>query len=132
MLLSGTSSPPLYSARAIRGFSLVFSAVAGGVLLAQNLKTVGRPAAARMALWGSIGYTVLALVLVSFLPARVGGGSLGLMIGLVGSYGLNAYFAQVVPDKDTFPAKRIGKPLLICGLVFLPILLLVLYPLLQH
>lgn len=75
---------PLYSTKAIRGFSVFFSAVAGGVLLAQNLKDLGRPAAALTALWGSIGYTVLAAVLVSYLPAQSGGGSFGIGVGLLG------------------------------------------------
>ena len=120
---------PLYTIKAIWGFSVFFSAVAGGVLLAQNLKDLGRPAAARTALWGSIAYTVLALVLVSFLPERSGGNSLGIGIGLLGGYGLRAYFARQVPDQAAFPAKGIRKPLLICLLVFLPILALMLYPL---
>ena len=88
----------LYSPKAIRGFSVFFSAVAGGALLAQNLKQLGRPAAARIALWGSIAYTVLAGVLVSYLPARAGNGSgsLGIGIVLVGRLGLNDYFAKLV------------------------------------
>ena len=126
-----TAPRPLYSPKAIYGFSVVFSAVAGGVLLAQNLKDLGRPAAARTALWGSIAYTGLAMVLVSFLPERAGGSAIGLGIGLVGGYGLRAYFARQVPDHNAFPAKGIGKPLLICLLVFVPILVLTLYPLLS-
>lgn len=82
--LSPSAPQPLYSTKVIRGFFVFFSAVAGGVLLAQNLKDLGRPAAARTALWGSIGYTVLAAVLVSYLPARSGGGSFGIGVGRLG------------------------------------------------
>ena len=122
---------PLYSTKAIRGFSVFFSAVAGGVLLAQNLKDLGRPAAARTALWGSIAYTVLAAVLVAGLPGRSGSGSIGIGVGLLGGWALNAYFARQVPDHDAFPTKVIRKPLLICLLVSVPLLALVLFPLLS-
>ena len=48
-----------------------------------------------------------------------------------GCWGLTAYFARQVPDHDAFPAKGIRKPLLICLLVFVPLLGIVLYPLLS-
>ncbi|WP_324680657.1 hypothetical protein [Hymenobacter sp. GOD-10R] len=128
---SELSKPPLYSTRAIRTFSVLFSAIAGGVLLAHNLKAVGRPAEARKALWGSIGYFVLALLLTSFLPERASSSSTGLVVGLAGGFGLTAYFEQLVPNKSEFPAKSIRKPLVICLLIFIPALVLMFYALLQ-
>ena len=126
-LPTDTPTPPLYSSRAIRGFSTIFSAIAGGLLLAQNLRDVGRPEAARNALLGSIGYTALMVWLTSYLPARMGGSSIGLVIGLAGGLGLNAYFEKILPNKDDFPAKSIRKPLLICLLIFVPIVAFVIY-----
>ncbi|GAA4045796.1 hypothetical protein GCM10022409_34860 [Hymenobacter glaciei] len=96
-------------------------------MLAQNFRHVGQPKAARVSLWGGIGYTVLMVWLTSFLPARMGGNSIGLIIGLVGGYGLNAYFEQNLPNKDAFPAKSIRKPLLICLLIALPIAAFIVY-----
>ena len=126
---STTTTPlPLYSTKAIHIFSVLFSAVAGGALLAQNLRDLGRPAAAWTALGGGIAYTVLALFLVSFMPEGTGS-SLSFIIGMLGGLGLNAYFGKQVPNRTAFPAKGIRKPLLICLLVFVPILLLMLYPL---
>ena len=128
---STTTAPlPLYSTKAIQGFSVLFSAVAGGALLAQNLRDLGRPAAAGTALGGGIAYTALTLALVLLVPKGARGSSLGLVMGLLGGLGLNAYFARQVPDRNAFPAKSIRKPLLICLLVFLPVLLLMLYRLL--
>lgn len=118
---------PLYSVRAVRVFSVLFSAVAGGVLTAQNLKDVGQPAAARTALWGSIGYTAAVLVLAFLLPASSGGAGIGFVVGYAGALGLEAYFKKYVENREEFPAKRIGKPLLICLLVFVPLVALVIY-----
>ena len=127
---SPAATPALYTSRAIRGFSIVFSAIAGGILLAQNFRDVGHPEAARTALWGSIGYTVLMVWLTSFLPDRMGGSSIGLIIGMVGGLGLNAYFEKTLPNKDEFPTKRIVKPLLICLAIFIPLIALMVYALL--
>lgn len=121
------ASRPLYSARAIMGFSVLFSAIAGGALLAQNLKAVGQPDAARRALWGGIAYTVLAGALVSFLPGT--GNSLGLVLGLGAGYAMNRYYAQLVPGHAAYPAKSIRTPLLLCLLLSLPLVLLLFYSL---
>ena len=120
---------PLYSARAIRIFSMLFSAIAGGAMTAQNLKDVGQPAAARKALWGSIGYTIVVLVLASLLPEKLSGSWLPIVIGYAGAMGLEAYFKKFIRNWSEFPAKGIGKALLICLAVFIPIIALVLYSL---
>ena len=101
-------------------------------MLAQNFRDVGQPKAARTALLGSIGYTVLMVWLTSFLPERMGGNSIGLIIGLVGGFGLSAYFEKNLPNKDEFPPKRIVKPLLICLAIFIPFIALLLYALLAN
>ena len=126
---SPAANPALYSSRAIRGFSIVFSAIAGGILLAQNFRDVGQPKAARTALLGGIGYTVLMVWLTSFLPDRMGS-SIGLAIGLAGGLGLSAYFEKNLPNKDEFPTKRIMKPLLICLAIFIPLIALMVYAIL--
>lgn len=81
---------------------------------------------------GQHAYPVLAVVLGCFLPGRTVGSSIGLGIGLLGGLGLNAYFAQPVPDKEVFSTKDIGRPLLICLLVFVPLLVVALYLLLRQ
>ncbi|MBF9141197.1 hypothetical protein [Hymenobacter properus] len=118
---------PLYSARAIRGFSMLFSAIAGGFLTAQNLRDVGQSEAARKALWGSIGYTLLLLWLTSYLPNRVGGTWLPLVIGYAGAMGLEAYSKKFVPNWIDFPTKSIKKPLLICLAITLPLIAAIVY-----
>ena len=118
---------PLYSKRAILIFSALFSTIAGGAMMAQNLRDIDQPAAARTALWGSIGYTLLLLWATSILPGKGGGTFLPFLIGYAGSWGLEAYFSKFLANRDSFPVKSIRKPLLICLVIFTPIVALVLY-----
>ncbi|UOQ70078.1 hypothetical protein [Hymenobacter cellulosilyticus] len=122
------STQPLYSARAIRVFSALFTAMAGGFMVAQNLKDVGRPDAARKALWASIAYNVLMVAIFSFLPKQFdGSGSTGIVLGLAGATGLIAYADTIIPNRKEHPAKDINKPLLICLVIFIPLVGLLLY-----
>lgn len=95
--------------------------------MAQNLKIVGQPAAARTSFWGSIGYTVLVLVMASFLPGSRGSSVIGVITGIAGAQGLEVYAKKFIENRDDFPAKKIGKPLLICSLIFVPLTILVIY-----
>lgn len=95
--------------------------------MARNLKDMGQPAAARTALWGSIGYTVLVLVAASFLPGSRGGSVIGVITGIVGALGLEAYAKKFIEHRDSYPAKSIAKPLLVCILIFVPLVILVIY-----
>lgn len=96
-------------------------------MTAQNLRDVGQPEAARKALWGSIGYTVVVLWLASYLSDRVSGTWLPLVVGYAGAMGLEAYFKKFVENPADFPAKSIRKPLLICLAVTLPLVVLMVY-----
>lgn len=119
------ATPPLYSVAVIRFFSMFFSTIAGGALMAQNLRAVGQPAAARTALWVSIGYTVVTIWLMSYLPVAVSG--LPLLAGYAGAYKLESYFGTFVPNREAFPARAMGKPLVICLLICVPIVALTVY-----
>ena len=110
---------------------MLFSAAAGGFLMAQNLRDVGRPDAAPTALWGGIGYTVVVLGLSTLLPDRFGGIWLPLVVGYAGAMGLEAYFAKFVPNRGGFPAKSIKKPLVICLAIFIPLTALAIYAILD-
>ncbi|GAB3237522.1 hypothetical protein GCM10027346_29190 [Hymenobacter seoulensis] len=125
-----TTKLPLYSALAIRIFSFLFSPIAGGLMLAQNFRDVGRPDAARKVIWGTIGIVAVAIVLLSALPGRqVGGSGFNVAFGIGGGIALNAYFDRIVENKELFPAKKIWKPLLICLAVFTPLLIGLFYAL---
>ena len=125
------ASLPLYSARASRAFSMLFSAIAGGLMTAQNLKDVGQPEAARKALWGSIGYTVAMTWLMTYVPTSSTSGVFPIVVGYVGAMGLEAYAKKFIENRNEFPAKSIVKPLLICLAVAVPLVALLFYSLLH-
>ena len=118
---------PLYSARAVRAFSMLFSAIAGGVMMAQNLRDVGQREAARKALWGSIAYTVAITWLMAYVPAKSSSSIFPVVAGYIGSMGLEAYAKQFLKNRNEFPAKGIVKPLLICLVITVPIVALIIY-----
>jgi hypothetical protein len=119
--------PPLYTARAIRLFSVVFTVIFGGVLLYQNLKDLGQKSAANRVLLFSVAYTVLAIALVSRLPQST---TLTLGVNLIGGYILSWYFIpKYIPEVDRYPAKKVWKPLIISILIILPFLAATLYSL---
>ena len=126
---ASATHPALYSQRSVRLFSLLFSAVAGGVLTARKLRAVGRPEEARKALWSSVAYTLLLLTLLYFVPDPSAYGAYAAGIGLAGGYGLNSYADKFILNKRTFPARSVWRPLLVCLLVFAPLLGLLIYAL---
>lgn len=103
--------PRLYSIGAIRVFAFLFSSIAGGLMLYQNLRTLGHPAAARQALWSGILFTVSLTALMTLIPVI---GRLSLPLNLFGSLMLGAYYQKLVPDYAQYPRKSIAGPLLIC------------------
>ena len=120
---------PLYSVRAVRAFSMLFSAIAGGVMTAQNLKDVGQPEAARKALWGSIAYTVAMTWLLMYVPTTSSAGIFPIVVGYVGAMGLEAYAKQFMANRSEFPAKSIVKPLVICLAITVPLIAFIFYSL---
>ena len=119
----------LYSARAIRAFSMLFSAIAGGVMTSQNLKDIGQPEAARKALWISFGYTVAMTWLMTYVPATSTSSVFPIAVGYIGAMGLEMYSKKFIENRDAFPAKSIVKPLLICMAIVVPLLALIFYSL---
>ena len=120
-------APKLYSARAIRLFSVVFTTVFGGVLLYQNLKDLGNRAAAGRVLMLSIGYTLLEMAILWNIPVQRTS-SLTIGLNLIGGYALANYFLpKYIPDAENYPTKTVWKPLIISILITLPFLLALFY-----
>ncbi|MFM2291610.1 MAG: hypothetical protein RIS29_1423 [Bacteroidota bacterium] len=118
---SDFSVPTLYSPRTIRGFSIFFSPIFGGVLLMQNLLTTNQKKLAYYVLAGSIGYTILLSVLAY---------SLTLEYKLYGFNLLGGYILadiiqkRFLPKENKYYKKKIWKPLIISLLIILPFILL--------
>jgi hypothetical protein len=62
--------PELYSPQAIRGFSLVFSSLFGGILFCINLKRSGKSAQIPLVLAMTVVYFILAVIVASYLPSK--------------------------------------------------------------
>lgn len=90
----------IYSKMAIRGFSVFFSPLFGGVLLYYNLKVAGYKLAAVGVLAFSIAYTFVAMMI------GVSINSNGILLGLyvAGAFLLSDYFfPKYFPDDDYYP-----------------------------
>ncbi len=103
--------PAIYSPQALLGFSVFFSALAGGVLAYHSLRDAGQPAAARHVLWISIGIVAFAILLSQIVP-RIPG--LAFTLGYASGLWLSNYLKKHVPDEASYPRKKVIKPLLIC------------------
>lgn len=105
------AKPAIYSPQAIMVFSVFFSALAGGVLAYHSLRDAGQPAAARHALWTSIGLLAFAVLLGQVVP-RIPG--LAFVLGYGSGLWLSNYLKKYVPDEAGYPRKKLVKPVLIC------------------
>ena len=104
------AKPAIYSPRVVLSFSILFSALAGGILTFYSLRAAGQPVGGRRALWASIGYVAVLLALVSALPLRGGGTGLSVGFGYVGGYVLNHFFLEkYLPDEASYPRKGVGE-----------------------
>lgn len=106
----------IYSKNAIRGFSIFFSTIFGGVLLYQNLKTAGCKKGANIVLTFAIIYTLITIIIVSNL-AHVSNVS-SILFNLIGGFILSDYFfPKYFPDNDYYPKpiwNALGVSILIC------------------
>ena len=114
------TKPAIYSPRVVLVFSILFTALTGGVLTFYSLRAAGQPVAARRALWAGFGYVVALVALVILVPAvsRAGTG-LSVGLGYAGGYILNELFLKkYLPNEANYPRKGWVKPLIICLVVF--------------
>ncbi len=122
VVATGVPYRHLYSAGGIRLLSLFFNTIVGGVMAFQNLKDVRQPKAARVVLWGSVGYTIIALFLMVRLAGPPASIWLSWTFNLLGGLGLEAYCHRFIPDWQAAPLKSNFKPIMLClgifGLLF--------------
>jgi hypothetical protein len=106
----------IYSKMAIRGFSIFFSTIFGGVLLFINLKNAGYKSAAYKVLAFAFGYTLVAAIIFSNIKAAGSGGSI--FFNLIGGVILADYFfPKYFPEQDYYPRPiwgALGISLIIC------------------
>jgi hypothetical protein len=114
----------IYSKMAIRGFSIFFSSIFGGVLLFINLRRAGLKSAANTVLAFAIGYTLVASILFSMVGGNT---SASLLFNLVGGIILADYFfPKYFPDNDYYP-KPIWNALAVSILICTALVLIMYY-----
>ena len=125
-IITPESNPKIYSKMAIRGFSIFFTSIFGGVLLMQNLKDIGKRKEANMILLFSILFTAVSIYIVN-IPEKPKS-SLTMLCNLIGGYILSDYFyKKYFPTDDNYEKKKIWKPLIISILITIPFVLALIY-----
>ena len=115
------SAPLLYSSSAIYAFSIFFSLIAGATLLAINIKD---KKIKRILIASSIAYYILINIALLYIPRRNNSG-LGFIVNGLGAVLMMQLFWNKYIGKDTeYRPKPIWKPLIICILIFIPIVIL--------
>jgi hypothetical protein len=116
--------PPMYSRSAILGFSLFFSPITGGILLAINAAKISKKYVLPILLF-AISYTALQVYASLKIPK---GNFLGLLVPVAGALLLsdvlwNMYIGRKVKYKN----RSILVPLIISIIIFAPLIYLVYY-----
>jgi hypothetical protein len=119
--------PKLYSKRVIRLFSILFSTLAGGILLRQNLKDVGNVKAGNYALIFSIGYTIGIILLINYFLLKEATVA-SFFLNVIGSAVLNEYFYhKFIKEPDSYEKKSFWKPLIIWLIIVTVLIFLAVY-----
>ena len=121
-----TTQPKIYSKKAIWGFSILFSAIFGSVLLMQNLKDIGKKKESYIVLILSILYTALTIYIVN-IPEKPKT-SLTYLCNAIGGLILTEYvYKKHFPNDQNIEKKKIWKPLIISTLIIIPFIIAGIY-----
>jgi len=111
--------PTLYSERVIYTFSVFFSVLAGGILLARNLKEVNRKDGIPHVIAFSLIYTFLSGYLMNVSKSGLVG---TVVLAIIGSMVLNQYFWNAYIGRGVnYYRKSYGKALIIALLILIPL-----------
>jgi len=124
--LTDFDKPPIYSRNAVRGFAIFFSAIFGGVLLMQNLNSIGKPGEGRIAIGISIVITICEIALGMLIGQTTS--SVGIILSVVGATVLSEFvYKKYIPNELDYSKKPIWKPLIVGLIIFVPLVALVIY-----
>ncbi|MEP6466986.1 MAG: hypothetical protein ABJB05_11810 [Parafilimonas sp.] len=119
-------TPKIYSKMAIRGFSIFFSSIFGGVLLMQNLRDIGKKKEANIILLLSVLFTAASIFVVN-IPAKPNT-SLTYLCNIIGGFILSEYFyKKYFPNDSIYEKKKIWKPLIISILITIPLIVAIIF-----
>jgi hypothetical protein len=121
MEVTDPDAPLLYSKRAIRAFSILFSTIFGAVLVASNITDTGRK-------WTVIGFGIVLTALSIVVANLVDQASAVTLLNIAGGLGLISTFWDRYIGKETkYRAKPIWKPLIISLIIIIPFILAAIY-----
>lgn len=114
-------SPSLYSMRSISVFSVLFSVIAGGILMAVNFNRISKRNEALKVLGFSIIFTLLSAVIFSLLGTQ--SPYFSLFLNLIGAFLIDQLFWKRVLGKDfRFMKQPVWTALAIALLLITPII----------
>lgn len=118
--------PELYSKRAIQNFTIFFTTIFGAVLLMRNLKEMNKPKERFQVLVFGIGYTLLSIFLLNYLPKIF---FITLLFNIVGYAILIEFFWNKTLGRDLeYKKKKVWKPLIISILITVVLVILQFLP----
>jgi hypothetical protein len=116
-IVDRVEAPQLYSRQVINIFSILFSVLFGGILLAINLKTINKKSGIFPVLVFSFAYTVLMAVGLSLLGVR--SSALTLVLNMLGATILyNTFWAKYIGKSTEYRTKPFWIPLIIGIIIF--------------
>jgi hypothetical protein len=116
------TAPTLYSERVIYVFSVLFSVLAGGILMARNLKEVGRKDGIPHVIAFSLIYTFLSGYFMNVSKFGLVG---TVLLAVIGSMVLTSYFWNAYIGKGiAYYPKSYRKALIITILILIPLFLI--------
>lgn len=111
-VLEDIVKPPIYSKRAIWGFSFFFTPVFGGILLMQNLKSIGKRKEGNTVLIISILVTVAIITALTVFDIQ--SRFFTFLCNFSGAALLTEFFSKkYIPNDEDYDKKPIWKPLII-------------------
>jgi hypothetical protein len=111
-IVKDNSAPLLYSRQVINIFSILFSLLFGGILLAINLKTVNNKKGILPVILFSLAYSLLTIFIISLIPGH--NSSLTLIFNLLGAIVLYNYFwVKYIGARFKYRTKSFWIPLII-------------------
>lgn len=117
--------PVLYSEKVIYTFSILFSVLFGGILFANNLKTVGNKKGALPVIIFSVLYTGLSIYLLNLINTN---SSATLIINMIGALIINNLFwNKYIGKGKLYHKKSYKKPLIIALAIFIPLAALIIW-----
>ena len=124
--LTDFDKPPIYSRNAVRGFAIFFSAIFGGVLLMQNLNSIGKPREGRIAFGISVVITICEIAIGMLIGQTTS--SMGIILSILGATALSEFiYKKYIPNELDYGKKPIWKPLIVGLIIFIPLVALVIY-----